>query len=101
MLDSESKYDYVKEILVGRMSKYRRNSFKLERLYDIIHSKTEEEAYVDFTYQEFYDMFKKECINGNIPLRKFEIAEEGFLDKKKKFPYAVIHVEVLSKKKVG
>lgn len=99
MLDTESKYNYVKDILVGRMSKYRRNSFKLERLYDIIHEITDREAYIDFSYQEFYDMFKKECVHGNIPLRIFEIAEEGFLDKKQRYPYAVIHVTVLSKKK--
>jgi hypothetical protein len=33
---NEDQYNYVKDILVDRMSKYRRNSFRLDRLYAII-----------------------------------------------------------------
>ena len=94
LLDTQDKYDYVKNILVKRMSGYRRNSFKLESLYKIIRDSTESDAYITFSYQEFYNMFKKECIDGNIPYRKFSISKEGFLDKKQKYPYAAIHVEV-------
>ena len=99
MLDNTEKYNYVKNILVERMSKYRRDSFKLERLYEIIQDTTDQEAYITFTYDEFYNMFKKEVINGAIPYRKFSIVKEGFLDKKCRYPFAHIHVDVLSKNK--
>lgn len=95
MLKNESQYDYVKEILLKRMSKYNRNSFQLERLYTIIHDQTQADAYIQFSYKEFYDMFVKECVNGNIPNHKFSIASEGFLDKKKKYPFANIRVDYI------
>lgn len=94
---NDSQYKYVKDILVDRMSRYRRSSFQLQRLYEIISKGVEEDGYFTFPYEDFYNMFTKECINGNIPNRKFSISEEGFLDKKKRYPYANIHVEVLPK----
>lgn len=93
MLKTPEQYDYVKNLLVGRMATYRRNSFKLQSLYEIIAETASSQAYVDFSYQEFYDMFVKECVNGNIPDHKFSIEEEGFLDAKKNYPYARIKVE--------
>lgn len=96
---NEAQYDYVKGLLVERMSKYRRNSFRLDRLYNIIHEQTNSESYVTFTYDDFYKMFQAECVSGKIPYRKFSISEEGFLDKKKKYPYANVSVEVLKKVK--
>lgn len=93
MLKNESQYNYVKDILVSRMSGYRRNSFKLRRLYSIIAEKANDEAYIDFSYEEFYEMFVKECINGNIPDHKFAIAEQGYLDYSKKQPYHNISVD--------
>lgn len=93
MLKTQDQYDYVKNLLVTRMSGYRRNSFKLQRLYEIISTTVENQAYVDISYKEFYDMFVKECVNGNIPDHKFTIVEEGFLDKKKNYPYANIQVD--------
>lgn len=97
MLDTASKYDYVKDILVTRMSKYRRNSFQLQRLYEIIREQTCLTAYVDFSYKEFRDMFQKECVDGNIPYRQFKVVNEGFLDKKQHFPCATVEVKVLAK----
>ena len=90
---TEDQYNVVKEMLVERMSKYRRNSFKLRQLYEIMSNEAREKAYIDFTYQEFREMFIKECVNGNIPRHKFTIAEEGFLDRKNRVPYANIKVE--------
>lgn len=75
------------------MTNYRRNSFKLQRLYEVISEDAETKAYISFSYQEFYDMFVKECINGKIPRHRFIIKEEGFLDPKGKFPYANIQVD--------
>ena len=91
---NENQYEFVKNLLVERMTKYRRNSFKLQQLYDIILDEVREKAYIDFTYQEFYDIFVKECVNGNIPKHKFTITEEGFLDAHDRYPYAKIKVEI-------
>ena len=99
MLDNSAKYDYVKDVLLKRMSRYRRNSFKLQRLYNIIQEQVNDEAYISFSYNEFREMFIEEYVNGNIPLRKFEIVEEGFLDRLDRLPYAIVHVTVFPKKK--
>lgn len=98
MLNNE-QYNFVKDILVDRMSRYRRNTFQLQRLYEILLEKLESETYISFSYEEFRNMFMKEIIQGNIPNHKFSILEEGYLDKKQKYPYANIGVEVFSKKK--
>lgn len=93
LLDTEERYNYVKNILVTRMSGYRRNSFKLQRLYEIISETANDQAYIEFSYKEFYDMFVKECVNGNIPDHSFKIVEEGYLDSHQQYPYANIHVD--------
>lgn len=100
MLNTDAKYEYVKSLLVERMSKYHRESFQLQRLYSIIHETAQTESYVTFDYSEFRDMFIKECVNGKIPNRKFEIVKEGFLDFKGKVPYAKVHVTIEPKRKV-
>lgn len=97
MLNNE-QYNYVKEILIDRMSKYRRNSFQLQRLYEILLEKLEAETYITFSYDEFKNIFMKEVIQGNIPNHRFTILEEGYLDKKQKYPYANIGVEVFPKR---
>lgn len=95
---NEDQYNYVKDILVDRMSKYRRNSFRLDRLYVIIEDKTNSDSYVSFEYSEFRDMFKKECVDGHIPNREFSIVEEGYLDAHERYPYAKVTVKVFPKK---
>jgi hypothetical protein len=92
LLQTAEQYNYVKEMLVTRMSNYRRGSFKLQNLYEILAEKASTNAYIDISYQEFRNMFEKECIKGNIPNHTFTIAEEGYLDKKKRFPYANVQV---------
>ena len=42
-------------------------------------------------------MFQKECVDGNIPYRQFKVVNEGFLDKKQRFPCATVEVKVLAK----
>lgn len=93
MLKTQDQYDYVKDLLVTRMSNYRRNSFKLQRLYEIISTQANDKAYIQFSYKEFYDMFVKECVNGNIPDHTFKILEEGFYDNYERVPYANVHVD--------
>ena len=100
-LDTPERYSYVKNILLTRMSYINRPKFYLQRLHTAICGQTSNEAYFDFTYDEFYDMFIKECIGTKSSLitgRKFEIADQGFLDKKKNFPYAKVSVEKLVKR---
>lgn len=93
MLQTSEQYDFVKDLLVTRMSNYRRNSFKLQRLYEIISTQARDKAYIQFSYKEFYDMFVKECVNGNIPNHTFKILNEGFYDNFGRVPYADIHVD--------
>lgn len=94
MLNTE-QYNYIKDILVDRMSKYRRTSFQLQRLYEIMLEKIESEAYISFSYDDFRNMFINECVIKSIPKHKFKIEEEGYLDKKQKYPYANVKVEIL------
>lgn len=93
MLKNQAQYDYVKNILVERMSGYRRKSFKLQRLHEIIADTVETQAYIHLEYPEFRDMFVKECIVNKIPDHTFTIAEEGYLDKRQRYPYAEILVD--------
>lgn len=95
---NRSQYDYVKDILVERMSKYHRKSFQLQRLYENILEKTETEAYIQFDYDEFKKMFVAEIVQNKKINRNFRIVEEGFLDRKHKYPYAIINVEFINKK---
>lgn len=62
-------------------------------MYEIISETANDQAYINFSYQEFYDMFVKECVNGNIPDHTFKIVEEGYLDVNEKYPYANIQVD--------
>lgn len=96
MLQTQAQYDYVKEILLKRMKDYRRDSFKLQKLFEIILKTASTEAYIDFSYKEFYDMFVKECVGNKIPNHTFTIAEEGYLDIHKRYPYANIHCTYVS-----
>lgn len=93
MFKTQEQYDYVKNILVTRMSNYYRPQFKLRKLYEIISEKTSDEAYFSFDYSDFYKMFVEECINKEIPNHKFKITDEGYLDVRQRIPYANIAVD--------
>ncbi len=99
MIENENQYNTVKEILVEYALKHRkdRNTFKLEEWYEIISEKAHDKAYIEFSYEEFYEVFKKELVNGNFSDRKFIIIEEGFLDVNNKYPYAKGHIEWIKK----
>lgn len=94
---NNAQYDYVKNILIEKMSRYRRKSFQLQRLYENILLKTEEEAYIQFDYDDFKKMFIAECVQNKNLDHNFTIVEDGYLDKKQKYPYTTINVEVLGK----
>lgn len=90
--ENKEQYEYVKNLLIDRVSGYKRSSFQLQRLYDSFSEEIKDTAYIEFTYSDFRDLFIKECVNGKIPKRIFKISEEGFLDKKHRYPYAKISV---------
>ena len=100
MLDTEERYNYVKQLLFNRLRYLTRSSFRLHKLHATLREQTLASAYFDFSYKEFYDMFQ-EHFAGTKSVKttgkKFEIVEQGFLDKKERFPYAVVSVERLIK----
>lgn len=100
MIQNLNQYEAVKEILVEKAAKQRkdRTTIKTRQWYAIILELAMDKFYIDFSYEEFYEMFKKEVLNGSFVDRKFHIKKEGFLDFSEKMHYAEICMEYTGKK---
>lgn len=100
MIQNLNQYEAVKEILVEKAAKQRkdRTTIKTRKWYAIILELAMDKFYIDFSYEEFYEIFKKEVLNGSFADRKFHIKKEGFLDFSEKEHYAEILIEYTGKK---
>lgn len=100
MIQNLNQYEAVKEILVEKAAKQRKDrpNIKTREWYAIILERAMDKFYIDFSYEEFYEIFKNEVLNGSFVDRKFHIKKEGFLDFSEKEHYAEIFIEYTGKK---
>lgn len=100
MIQNLNQYEAVKEILVEKAATQRkdRTTIKTRKWFAIILELAMDKFYIDFSYEEFYEIFKKEVLNGSIADRKFHIKKEGLLDFSEKKHYAEISIEYTVKK---
>lgn len=100
MIQNLNQYEAVKEILVEKAAMQRKDrpNIKTREWYELILQRAMDKFYIDFSYEEFYEIFKNEVLNGSFVDRKFHIKKEGFLDFSEKEHYAEIFIEYTGKK---
>jgi len=88
-----SQYELVKKLTLEKLKKIKkRDSFKLNLFYNAISKQALNKAYIDLSYEEFFELFNKEVINGDIPRRMYKITQEFYLHHGKDGPFAIVSI---------
>ncbi|MCQ2593596.1 MAG: hypothetical protein MJ188_12525 [Treponema sp.] len=88
-----SQYELVKKLILEKLKTIKkRDSFKLSLFYKAISQQALNKAYIDLSYEDFFEMFNKEVINGDIPRRSYKITGEYYLNGGKDGPFAIVSI---------
>lgn len=84
---TNSQKEAVKVLLEAKMKKWKKPRVNISILNETINRHSSEKYYFTTDYQDFKSIFEEMYVNCSKP--RFKLAEEGFLDRKKNYPFAI------------
>lgn len=88
-----SQYELVKKLTLEKLKTIKkRDSFKLSLFYKAIYQQSLTNAYIDLSYEDFFELFNKEVLNGDIPRRSYKITGEYYLNGGSQGPFSIVSI---------